>query len=129
MARIAVVGSRGKAFERSVRKLVKQTVMKLPRPTVVISGGAFGVDYLAARYARYKGLEVVEIRPDYKKYRGEYAPLARNTDIARECDGLIAFWDGKSRGTADVIAKVARIGKPVWVWTPDHAVAASWNGV
>lgn len=117
MARIAVVGSRGKAFSKVAAKAVKHTVMKLPRSTVVISGGAFGIDFLAARYAGYKGLEVVEIRPDYQKYRGEYAPLARNTDIARECDGLIAFWDGKSSGTADVIAKAARIGKPVWVWT------------
>ena len=106
--RVAIVGSRGfKVLER-----VEEYVRWLPDGTVVISGGAYGVDQAAARAARARGLEVVEILPQWGKY-GRFAALHRNGEIAAACDRMVAFWDGKSRGTWDSILKARALGKRV----------------
>jgi hypothetical protein len=32
--------------------------------------------------------------------------------MAHAADGLLAFWDGESRGTENMIATMKRLGKP-----------------
>jgi len=108
--RVAIVGSRGCYRLDSIIGFVGS----LATTTVVISGGATGPDSIAAKHARGRGLEVVEHLPDYEKH-GKRAPLVRNTLIVDDCDRLVAFWDGVSRGTLDSINKAKRAGKPVEV--------------
>jgi hypothetical protein len=83
-----------------------------PEAEVIVSGGARGVDTLAEGYARQHGLGTIIHYPDYKRY-GRRAPVVRNTLIVNEADMLIAFWDGRSRGTNDTITKARRKGLPV----------------
>jgi hypothetical protein len=83
-----------------------------PEASVIVSGGARGVDTLAEKYAEEKGLETIIHYPDYKRY-GRRAPLVRNTLIVNGADMLVAFWDGKSRGTKDTIDKARRKGLPI----------------
>lgn len=45
------------------------------------------------------------------------APHVRNRTIARNCDRLVAFWDGQSRGTISTVEMARRLGKPVQVIT------------
>lgn len=78
----------------------------------IISGGARGADSLAAAEARRRGLDVVEYLPEYERY-GRGAPIVRNRQIVAACDRLVAFWDGKSRGTAFTIQEARKIGKHV----------------
>jgi hypothetical protein len=40
------------------------------------------------------------------------APLIRNRLIVEECDCLIAFWDGQSRGTKSTLDLAEKLGKP-----------------
>ena len=70
--------------------------------TEIVSGGARGVDSLAARYARLHGIALTEFLPDYEAY-GKAAPIIRNREIVNYSDKVIAFWDGESRGTLFVI--------------------------
>ncbi|MDD5916389.1 MAG: SLOG family protein [Clostridiales bacterium] len=79
---------------------------------LIISGGAFGIDRIAEQYARTRGIPIKIIRPDYALH-GRSAPLIRNRTIAEECDLLIAFWDGVSRGTVFTIRYARKIGKEV----------------
>ena len=67
----------------------------------IVSGGARGVDTLAANYAKENGLALTEFLPNYEAF-GRSAPLIRNRGIVDYADGVIAFWDGTSRGTAYV---------------------------
>lgn len=83
-------------------------------PTAIISGGARGIDTQAAEYARSRGICLVELKPNYAAY-GKGAPLRRNDIIVAECDMLLAFWDGKSKGTSYTINSAKRHGKPVKV--------------
>lgn len=70
--------------------------------TEIISGGARGIDSCAKEYALKNGLIYTEFLPEYKKY-GRCAPLKRNISIIEYADAVIAFWDGRSRGTRYVI--------------------------
>lgn len=76
----------------------------------IVSGGAKGVDTLAAQYAREKGIALTEFLPEYSKY-GRGAPIVRNKQIAEYADEVLAFWDGKSKGTLSVIKYCEKIGK------------------
>ncbi len=49
-----------------------------------------------------------------KKY-GINAPLKRNISIIECADIVLAFWDGKSRGTKFVIERCYEIGKRIYV--------------
>ena len=80
----------------------------------IVSGGAVGVDFNAAKYAKDRGLKLTEFLPQYKIY-GRRAPIVRNKQIVNYADRIIAFWDGHSKGTLFVIDYARKIGKPVEV--------------
>ena len=67
-------------------------------PDIIVSGGAKGGDTYAREYAVKNNIPIVEFLPDYKRY-GRNAPLIRNMQIVENCDFLLAFWNGISRGT------------------------------
>lgn len=71
-------------------------------PSQIISGGAIGVDMKAKQYAIHNNIPLIEILPDYEKY-GKIAPIIRNKEIVNNCDIVIAYWDGISKGTKMVI--------------------------
>lgn len=104
--KIGVVGSRG----IKDRKLVEGELEKIKKEFMLVSGGADGVDKIAEGYADEKGLEKIIIYPDYKHF-GKNAPVIRNSEIINLSDYLVIFWDGKSRGTLDVIEKCKSRGK------------------
>lgn len=121
--KVAIVGSR----QYDHLDLVAQYVAQLPEGTVVLSGGALGVDQAAAAAARARGLEVHEYLPEYEKF-GRQAPLLRNTIIAWESDRMVAFWDGRSRGTLDAIRKARRNrDRPIEVYGRDGKKLEEWE--
>lgn len=69
-----------------------------PETTLIISGGAFGIDRCAEVYAKKMNIPIKIIRPDYKTH-GKKAPLVRNEEMVDMADLVIAIWDGHSRGT------------------------------
>mgnify|MGYP002622623993 FL=1 len=121
--KVAIVGSRG--FKS--RPLVYQYIDSLPRDTVIISGGARGVDTWAKDRAIIKGLAWIVFLPDLERLRYIEAnnpnwssrkcfgivAYARNQKIARECDRMVAFWDGKSKGTLSSMNFAKHLGKDV----------------
>lgn len=80
----------------------------------IVSGGAAGIDRLSAAYAKEQGIPLTEFLPDYGRY-GRGAPLRRNAEIAAYADGVLAFWDGRSRGTAHTVGLFRAAGKSVRV--------------
>ena len=77
----------------------------------IVSGGAVGVDRLAAEYAQKTGIVLVEFLPQYELY-GRAAPIVRNKQIVDYADKIVAFWDEKSKGTLSVIRYARKVGKP-----------------
>lgn len=108
--RVAIVGSRDYLNESAVRAYVRA----LPPGTVVVSGGARGVDRWAASEAKECGLEVVEYLADWDRY-GRRAGMIRNSLIVSDSDKVVAFWDGVSAGTANTIKSARRLGRELEV--------------
>jgi hypothetical protein len=104
--RIAIVGSRDFARLDAVVNYVNN----LPVSTVIISGGAIGVDRTAETAARDRGMEVKTYLPDWDSY-GKSAGFIRNQLIVDDCDVVVAFWNGKSRGTADTLKRAQKACK------------------
>lgn len=106
--KIAVIGSRN--------LIINNLGDYLPiNVTEIISGGAKGIDSCAKKYALEKGIKLTEFYPEYQKY-GKGAPLRRNLQIIDYADIVLAFWDGKSRGTKFVIEQCRKKGKTVRVF-------------
>ena len=69
---------------------------------VIISGCARGADTLGLRYASENAFDIEEYPANWDKY-GKKAGYMRNVEMAENADALIAFWDGKSKGTKHMI--------------------------
>ena len=111
----AIVGSR--SLSDSCYPILAEYV---PQGTSqIISGGAEGVDQLAERYALEHSLAMTVIRPDYKTYE-RHAPLVRNREICHEADYVLIFWDGRSRGSMNVIMTCIKQNKPFRVLLIDQ---------
>ena len=81
-------------------------------PDTIVSGGAKGADTYAREFAQKHNLKLIEFLPEYNKY-GRTAPLVRNKLIIDECDCVLAFWDGQSRGTKFTLDYAKEKGKPI----------------
>lgn len=92
-------------------ELMEQEIEKLGiNIDEVVCGCAKGVDTLGKRWADERGIPVKQFPPDWNKY-GKVAGIIRNHEMGDYADYLIAFWDGKSRGTKDMIEYMKSIGK------------------
>jgi len=80
----------------------------------IITGGAVGIDTVAARYASEHSLKLSIIEPDYDAH-DRSAPIIRNEEIVRASDFVLVIWDGRSRGSLNVIMTCLKINKPVKV--------------
>ena len=92
--------------------------LKNKKQIQIVSGKAKGADSLGEQYAKENNLSIKEFPADWdnlevenvvvktnkwgKKYNA-LAGLNRNEDMAKYADALIAFWDGESTGTKNMI--------------------------
>lgn len=113
--KIAVVGSRDGINPAAVHDFIDKLN---PVSTVVVSGGARGVDTYAAERAEERGIKTVVIRPNWKKY-GRGAGFLRNKEIVKAADDVVAFWDGRSRGTEHTIEQAVKLGRSVAIFGVD----------
>ncbi len=107
---IAVIGSRSGFTYYYVKTALDAMVTS--RDTL-ISGGARGVDSYARRYARERHLKFIEITPNFSNGFDVFEYFKRNQRIAANCDIMISFWDGKSKGTLSTIKYAKKLGKEV----------------
>jgi len=80
--------------------------------TLIITGGADGIDTLAEKYADKNRISKLILRPQYKLY-GKAAPLKRNEKMIELCDLGLIIWDGSSKGTKYSIDYAKKTGKKI----------------
>ena len=90
--------------------------------TEIVSGGAKGIDECAKAYAKDAGLKYTEFLPEYNLH-SRRAPIERNKLIVQYSDTVVAFWDGKSRGTQFVIKYAKKMGKPIYIYPVKQALS------
>lgn len=84
--------------------------------SIIISGGASGIDTLAEKYADKHKISKLILRPQYNLYH-RAAPLKRNDQMVNICDCILAFWDGASKGTKHTIDYAKKMNKPIRIVT------------
>lgn len=114
--RVGVIGSR--EYPRLAD--VDAAIDALDPTTVVVSGGARGVDRRAVARAKHRGMQFEEFPADWDG-EGRGAGLARNERMLVTVDRVIAFWDEESRGTKHAIefARGRQIPVQVVTWEPN----------
>ena len=86
-------------------------------PVEIVSGTAIGADKLGEFYAKRTQLAVALFPADWQP-NGVFdksAGYKRNAKMAEYADALVAFWDGKSRGTMHMIDLANKSGIQVRV--------------
>ena len=100
-----IVGSRTfnnyEMLKETVNKLLVNNIGK--REIHIVSGGANGADTLAEKYANEYGYKLHVFKADWSY--GKSAGYSRNRKMHEFISqfphrGCVAFWDGKSKGTA-----------------------------
>ena len=110
---ISIVGSRSLEDYDFFRNKLKEKFPDLSVIEKIVSGGCSrGADKFAERFARENNIPIEIILANWDKY-GKKAGMIRNTEIVHKCNNLVAFWDGKSPGTADDIKKAKLFSKNI----------------
>ena len=95
---------------------IKKLLQKLDAEysVIIVSGCAEGADKLGEKYAAEHNLTIERFPAEWDKY-GKYAGPRRNAQMARIADAVLVFWDGKSRGTKNMIENAKKAKKPYTV--------------
>lgn len=106
MSRYIVAGGRDFQDEPFLRELLDH-IISIDRFPEIISGMAAGADALGAKYAENNNIMLHEFPAEWDKY-SKSAGYKRNVEMAQFASygglgTLIAFWDGKSKGTKHMI--------------------------
>lgn len=115
---LAIVGSAELTAEQvAAAKFILAHVFTRYQPTKVVSGGAPGIDTLAERAARYRGIEFEKFLPAEKNWERGFKP--RNIKIAEACDQLVRIVSStaKTYGSGWTRDYAEDIGKPTEEFT------------
>lgn len=118
---VLVVGSRTITDEE---KIFNELNKYCDENTVIVSGGARGVDSIAEKYADINNLEKVIMPADWNKY-GKRAGYIRNDAMHKYIANFpnrlcIAFWDGMSKGTAQNFKLAEKYNTPLIIINYKH---------
>lgn len=114
--KLIVAGSRDfNDYARASIEIEDLTAVELADVAVsLVSGMARGADRLGVRFAQEHNMKLYEFPADWNTH-GKHAGFKRNAEMGKFADGLIVFWDGKSRGTKHMMDYMHSLQKPVWV--------------
>lgn len=88
----------------------------IPEVTL-IHGGARGVDTYAGEWGHLNGVEIEVYEAEWDHF-GKSAGYRRNSEMVRDADVVVAFWDGKSKGTKHSIDLALKARKELHVLYP-----------
>lgn len=111
--RVIVCGSREWKDPNAIRKVIADRLFDCDVESIIVHGAARGADRFAHQEAEKLGL-LVEPHPADWDAHGKAAGFIRNEEMASlGADLCIAFWNGHSNGTRDMIERARKHGIPV----------------
>lgn len=114
--RIVIAGCRDYNNYHEAKKYIDYYLSNIQKENniIILSGCASGADAIGERYAKENNLKVEKHPANWEKY-GKSAGPRRNKEMAVNCDYVICFWDGKSKGTKSMINLAKEYKKPIRV--------------
>lgn len=94
--------------------------------SAVISGTANGADQEGEQWAVENNIEILRFPANWKSDGKKAGPL-RNLEMAKNGDGLIAIWDGQSRGTKSMIKYAKDLGLRVFILRIDSNTSENYS--
>lgn len=118
--RVIIAGGRDFNDYFLLKDSVRAIISKYDSPVKIISGTCRGADRMGEKFAYDTGIEVERFPANWNDL-GKRAGFVRNAEMAKyACEDnnvgiLIAFWDGKSKGTKHMIEIARKNGLSVYV--------------
>lgn len=122
--RIIIAGSRN-VTEHEVRNALDKCSW-IGFASAIVSGGARGADKYGENWAEEQLINIHRYPADWEKYGKRAGPL-RNQLMSENAEGLIAIWDGKSRGTCNMIELAKTRGLRVLILRTDINVIEEYS--
>jgi hypothetical protein len=115
--KLIIAGSRSIQDYNITRKAFDKLIRENPSIfiTEIVSGMARGPDSHALAIAKENNIPVKKFPADWNLY-GKRAGYVRNAEMANYADGLLAVYDGHSKGTKMMIELMNKITKSVFVY-------------
>ena len=105
---------------------VTERLSDLPWDAIVLTSPTYGASAAVREAALDQGLQMEVWTAQVDRFPTEEdAYFARDEEMIRSADRVIAFWDGSSSGTAHELDYAKRIGKPVEVLSAFEAPTSS----
>jgi len=96
-------------------KVLSDILKKYRSPiTEVVCGTARGIDSLGRVWAEKHKIPVKLFPPDWSRH-GKAAGFLRNKEMADYTDCAVIIWDGKSKGTKNMINQMIKVDKPFYL--------------
>lgn len=112
--KLAIVGTRNPGVSYKEWESLLLSKVETLDVSLIVSGGAMGIDAFAERWAESNSINTKIFKPDYKSY-GKAAPLVRNKKIVEECDKVVAFPSEESRGTYHTLDYARKLRKRITI--------------
>lgn len=93
MFRVIIAGSRDFNNYPGLVEVMDRLLANVTDEIIIVCGMEQGADRLGERYAKERGYAIRYFPADWDN----------NEQMAQNADALVAFWDGKSRGTKHMI--------------------------
>lgn len=101
--KVVICGSRTINDYQEFKQIMLDFLAWFDRPIIIVHGGAkLGADAMAAKFALEQKIRWEVYEADWDKH-GNSAGYKRNAEMREVADYTLAFWDGESKGTADMI--------------------------
>jgi glycerophosphoryl diester phosphodiesterase len=107
--KVIIAGSRNFTNYQKLEKECDQFFQEQKNIEIVSGGHYKGADKLGEQYVKEKELKLKRFPAEWNIY-GKAAGPKRNKEMAIYADALIVFWDGKSRGTKNMIQHAKQNG-------------------
>lgn len=107
--KVIIAGTRNFDDYQLLKRYADKILANVSKPIEIVSGRCRGADLLGEHYASEKRFLLTFFEAKWSEYGRRAGPM-RNAQMASYADALIALWDGKSKGTKNMIDEALKAG-------------------
>jgi hypothetical protein len=112
--KLIIAGSRHlEVSSQEIEDILNKCLGDWRKVTEIISGHCRGIDTCGERFSDSHGIKLTIFPANWEQY-GDSAGPRRNGQMASVADALLLIWDGTSKGSANMKARMEAMKKPVY---------------